>query len=64
MFQVEDLPSDTQMREILDGVTIEPLREVLSETFERRRRAEWSLKFVTEVTGVLHDGSGWQPVLQ
>ena len=51
MFQVEDLPSDTQMREILDGVTIEPLREVLSETFERMRRAEWSLKFVTEVNG-------------
>ena len=26
VFQVEDLPSDTQMREILDGVPLEPLR--------------------------------------
>jgi len=29
VFHVADLPSDTQMREILDGVPLEPLRRVL-----------------------------------
>jgi hypothetical protein len=38
VFEVEDIPSDTQMREILDGVPIEALRRVLPETFERMRR--------------------------
>ena len=51
MFQVEELPSDTQMREILDGATIEPVRGVLTETFGRMRRVGWSVKFVTEVNG-------------
>lgn len=51
VFQVEDLPSDTQMREILDGAPIGPLRSVLPEVFERMRRVGWTLKFVTEVEG-------------
>ena len=51
VFQVEDLPSDTQMREILDGVPVEPLRRVLPEIFERMRRIGWTLKFVTELDG-------------
>jgi hypothetical protein len=51
VFQVEDLPSDTQMREILDGVPIEPLRSVLPEVFERMRRVGWAVRFVTEVEG-------------
>lgn len=51
VFQVNDLPSDTQMREILDGAPIEPLRRVLSEVFERMRRTGWAVKFVTEVNG-------------
>ncbi len=49
VFQVADLPSDTQMREILDGAPIEPLRRVLPEVFERMRRTGWTTKFVTEV---------------
>src|SRR5438128_1607956 len=28
VFELEDVPSDTQMREILDGVPTEPLRRV------------------------------------
>ncbi len=49
VFQVADIPSDTQMREILDGVPVEPLRSVLPEIFERMRRIGWTLKFVTEL---------------
>lgn len=51
VFGIEDLPSDTQMREILDGAPIEPLLGVLSEVFERMRRVGWTVKFVTEVEG-------------
>jgi hypothetical protein len=51
VFQIAEIPSDTQMREILDGVPAEPLRRVLPETFERMRRVGWTGKFVTEVKG-------------
>jgi hypothetical protein len=51
VFQVEDIPSDTQMREILDGVPTEPLRRVLPQTFEQMRRVGWTRRFVTEVAG-------------
>lgn len=37
VFQVEELPSDTQMREILDGMLTEPLRHVLPQTFAQMR---------------------------
>ena len=46
IFGVADLPSDSQMRELLDGAPVEPLRGVLTETFERLRRAGWAGKFV------------------
>jgi len=51
VFAVEKLPSDTQMREILDGVPTEPLRRVLPQTFEHMRRVGWTARFVTEVGG-------------
>jgi hypothetical protein len=51
VFQVEEIPSDTQMREILDGVLTEPLRRVLPQTFEQMRRVGWTTRFVTEVGG-------------
>ena len=62
VFEVEDIPSDTQMREILDGAPIEPLRSVLPEVFERMRRVGWTVRFVTEVNGqkyytIAFDGS-------
>jgi hypothetical protein len=62
VFQVEEIPSDTQMREILDGVPTEPLRRVLPQTFEQMRRVGWTTRFVTEVAGkkyypVVLDGS-------
>jgi hypothetical protein len=48
---VEKIPSDTQMREILDGVPTEPLRRVLPQTVEQMRRVGWTARFVTEVAG-------------
>jgi hypothetical protein len=51
VFAVEKIPSDTQMREILDGVPPEPLRRVLPQTFEQMRRVGWTTRFVTEVAG-------------
>ncbi len=51
VFQVEEIPSDTQMREILDGVPTESLRRVLPLTFEQMRRVGWTTRFVTEVAG-------------
>jgi hypothetical protein len=62
VFQVAEIPSDTQMREILDGVPTEPLRRVLPQTFEQIRRVGWTARFVTEVAGqkyysIVLDGS-------
>ena len=62
VFQVEEIPSDTQMREILDGVPTEPFRRVLPQTFEQMRRVGWTARFVTEVAGqkyypIVLDGS-------
>jgi hypothetical protein len=51
VFQVKEIPSDTQMREILDGAPTEPLRRVLPETFEQMRRVGWTGQFVTAVAG-------------
>jgi hypothetical protein len=50
-FQVAAIPSDTQRREILDGVPTEPLRRVLPQTFAQRRRVGWTVRFVTAVEG-------------
>jgi hypothetical protein len=50
IFKVEAIPSDTQMREIIDGAPIEPLRLLLPEVFERMRRTGWTVRFVTEVS--------------
>ena len=62
VFAVAELPSDTQMREILDGVPPERLRRVLPQTFEQMRRVGWTARFVTAVAGqqyypIVLDGS-------
>src|SRR6185295_8942684 len=51
VFGVAAIPSDTQLREILDGVPTEPLRGVLPQTFEQMRRVGWAARWVTEVEG-------------
>lgn len=45
MFGVGQVPSDSQMRTILDGAPIEPLRGVLGQVFEKVRRAGWAHQF-------------------
>lgn len=45
IFGVKAVPSDTQMREILDGAPTEPLRRLLPELFEGVRRAGWATQF-------------------
>lgn len=64
VFELEDLPSDTQMREILDGVPTEALRQLLPQLFEQMRRTGWTVRLVTEVEGqnyytVALDGSAY-----
>ena len=49
VFGIKDVPSDTQMREILDGVPPEQLRQVLPEVFQRMQRTGWTVRFVTRV---------------
>jgi hypothetical protein len=49
MFKVAAIPSDTQMREIVDGVPTDPLRRLLPQTFEQMRRVGWTARFVTAV---------------
>src|SRR5262249_59165068 len=45
IFGVQEIPSDTQMREILDGVEPETLRGVLPQLWEKGRRAGWGGRF-------------------
>jgi hypothetical protein len=47
IFGVHAIPSDTQLREILDGVAPESLRKVLPQLWEKVRRAGWSRRFTT-----------------
>lgn len=47
IFGVKAVPSDTQMREILDGTSPEPLRRLLPELFEYVRRAGWAEQYKT-----------------
>src|SRR5437660_224197 len=51
IFKVSDIPSDSQMREIVDGVSIEPIRGLLPKMFEQMRRIGWTGRFVTKVDG-------------
>lgn len=53
MFGVSDVPSDTQMRALLDTEAAqEPLRRVLPQVFERMQRTGWTVRYVTAVNGV------------
>jgi hypothetical protein len=45
IFGVCEVPSDSQMREILDPLALEPLRQLLPVLFEKIRRAGWAKQF-------------------
>jgi hypothetical protein len=57
IFGVHEVPSDTQMREILDGVEPEPLRALLPQLCERVRRAGWGHRFTTALPSGQHQGT-------
>lgn len=63
LFDVQSVPSDTQMRTLLDDpAALDPLRRVLPAVFEKMRRTGWTVRFVTKVDGlnyytVVLDGS-------
>jgi hypothetical protein len=47
IFGVQAIPSDTPMREILDGVKPETIRGILPQLWEKVRRAGWGGRFTT-----------------
>src|SRR5215208_582060 len=47
VFAVRDVPSDTHLRDILDGAPTEPLRRLLAVIFNRFRRSGWAAEFRT-----------------
>ena len=47
VFGVREVPSDTQLRDILDGAPTEPLRRSLAVIFNRFRRSGWACQFRT-----------------
>ena len=53
---VTEVPSDTQMREILDGIDPEPLRALLPRLWEKIRRAGWGTRFKTTLPTGRHQG--------
>src|SRR5262249_40261741 len=57
IFGVCAIPSDTQMREILDGVEPEALRGILPQLWEKVRRAGWSGRFTTSLPSGHHQGT-------
>jgi hypothetical protein len=57
IFGVHEVPSDTQMRKILDGVEVEALRAILPQLWEKVRRAGWGRRFTTAVPSGQHQGT-------
>ena len=57
IFGVRDVPADTQLREILDGVEPESIRVVLPQLWEKVRRAGWGGRFTTTLPSGQHQGT-------
>jgi hypothetical protein len=57
IFGVHEVPSDTQMREILDEVKPQALRGVLPQLWEKVRRAGWGGRFTTTLPRGEHQGT-------
>jgi hypothetical protein len=56
-FGVREIPSDTQMRKILDGGEPAALRGVLPQLWEKGRRAGGSGRFTTTLPRGHHQGT-------
>lgn len=63
IFGVHEVPSDTQMREILDGVPVEWLRQVFPELFAKVRRVGWATDFKSPVPSGYHQGDYYSAML-
>ena len=63
IFGVHEVPSDSQMREILDGVPVELLRQVLPELFAKVRRVGWAKDFKSTVPSGSHQGDYYSAML-
>ena len=50
IFGVHDIPSNTQMRDMLDGVPVDLIRPLLPALFEKRRRAGWAKDLTTPLS--------------
>jgi len=57
IFGVHEIPSDTQLREILDGVEPESLRGIFPQLWEKVRRAGWGGRFMTTFPSGQHQGT-------
>jgi hypothetical protein len=64
IFGVPEVPSDTQMREILDGVAPEVLRGVLPQLWEKVRRAGWGPRFTTTLPSGQQQGTYYTVALE
>jgi hypothetical protein len=56
-FGVPEIPSDPQMREILEGVEPAALRGVFPQLWEKVRRAGWGSRFTTTLPSGPHQGT-------
>jgi hypothetical protein len=54
IFGVHEIPSDPQLREILEGVKPETLRDIFPQLGEKGRRAGWGGRFTTTLPSGQH----------
>jgi hypothetical protein len=57
IFGGREVPSDTQMRDIFDGVPVELIRPLLATLFEKIRRAGWAKEFTTTLASGADQGT-------
>jgi hypothetical protein len=63
LFGGHEVPADTQMREIWDGVPVALVRQVLPELFAKVRRVGWATDFKSTVPSGYHQGDYYSAVL-
>jgi hypothetical protein len=63
LFGVHEVPSDTQMRAILDGVPPALLRPLLPAVFAKVRRAGWAPEWQSPVPSGFHQGEYYSAML-
>jgi hypothetical protein len=57
IFGVHQVPSDTQLREILDRVDPDSLRGIFPQLWEKVRRAGWGPRLTTALPSGAHQGT-------